>query len=342
MEIEDVFKGDRNASAAISLSAAKRYPSLVTIALEPARVLRRLWQRPRDGREPMLRGMVFMSGTLSVPGERRAFADFCRRLGIDSRWSNIAGWRSKVYDHDSFGSCTFVLADRKIPTPWLPAEPGEEPKRNPVWVDYARYGIAEARRRGGRVLVLTASYDDAVVLSEGVDDAIVHRRGQPLPRVLDRFTAAEDTILFSPCAWVGVDLPYMIDHVVIPRLPFSAPDEVREKVIETHRRAKGQSTETIGFELMAQSRANAKRRILQGQGRGIRKADDGCVVWILDPRFPIPETMRGNPRLRLSQGHASSYGDFVRTIPARFSGPFGSFRQAEILRLPDPNGAAPR
>ena len=131
-----------------------------------------------------MRGMVFMSGTLSVPGERQAFADFCRHLGIDARWSNITGWRSKVYDRDRFGSCTFMLADRKVPTPGCRRNPARS-QPDPVSVDYARYGVAEARGAAQGAL-LTASYDDAVLLSKGVDDAIVHRRGQPLQQVLER------------------------------------------------------------------------------------------------------------------------------------------------------------
>ncbi|WP_050927821.1 ATP-dependent DNA helicase [Aestuariivita boseongensis] len=330
LDLAEANDEDKNASAGVVYSPVRRYPSLQTVALEPARILGRLWHRPRDGREPILRAMAFMSGTLSVPGEKRPFSDFCRRLGVNDRWSNIAEHRSKNWDHRTFGSCEFVLADRQVPSPWVHIE-GQEPERNLDWVAYAKEGIQAARREGGRVLVLTASYDDAIVLSEGLEDALVHERGMALTKLVEAFQAVKDAVLFSPCAWAGVDLPHMVDHVVIPRLPMSRPDELREKVIRAHRLARGRPVDTIGFELMAQSRADAKRRMAQGQGRGIRVRDDHCKVWILDPRFPIPEALRRNLRLRLAQGSAKEWTDFLSVIPERFAGPFGSFRQAKIL-----------
>ena len=79
--------------------------------------------------------------------------------------------------------------------------------------------------------------------------------------------------------------------------------------------------------------AAAVRKLRQGIGRGIRAKNDICRLWILDPRFPVPESFRLNRNL--AQGPAASHKELAESaIPARFF-KFGRFAQAVKILEPD-------
>ena len=227
----DAAKGDRYLVPAITASPVRSRPSLVTISVNPARILSRLWARRRDGSEPWLRSVVFVSATLSAPAVKPDFSSFMREVGINPAWSNFASARSGQIDEPSrFGQLSFVLADRGLGKPTITDKDGY-PATNPDWLDYISSGVKQAQMRGGRVLVLTTSYKDAEDIGNRVSDAIVHKRGQKLNDLLERYRAKDDAVLITPAAWAGVDLPGLVDQLVIPRVPFAAPDEAREAVM---------------------------------------------------------------------------------------------------------------
>jgi hypothetical protein len=79
--------------------------------------------------------------------------------------------------------------------------------------------------------------------------------------------------------------------------------------------------------------ARTLRKLRQGIGRALRWSTDRTTLWILDPRFPIPDSMVKNRKLRLHQGQAEKHLDLFGCIPYRFrSGPAPTIDRASIFR----------
>jgi Rad3-related DNA helicase len=268
------------------------------------------------------RQTVLMSATLGRHEDADLAAE-CRRLGFwDVRQVSVSPAQ--------FGSMEFRLADRRAP---LPFAPGGAP--DPAFYAYAAAAVCEAARTG-RTLVLCASYGDAEELGKRLGpDAIVQRRGQPLGPLVERFRAAERSVLVTPSAWAGLDLPHVIDNVVIVRLPVPRPDPLRKAVLTEALIRRGRSADDARSFLAADGRAEVMRRLAQGMGRGVRAEDDCCTVWIADPRFPLPASMVADLRRRLTQGAASGWTEMANAIPLRFRRPAGrsAFDRARIVPL---------
>lgn len=295
---------------------------LSTASVDAGRVVSRLWNAGKE-RPAFLRAAVLVSATLA-PNDQNDFTELLRRVGVFSGNANFDAQASQVIALDEFGAMRFALADRAVPAPFAgngtdnEAEPDRRPTLNPQWIDYVVAGIEAAWGEGGRVLVLTASYADADAIGSKLRDVLVHGRGTKLGYWIEQFKAAPDAVLLTPAAWAGVDLPGLISHVVIPRIPFGpieAPvDAAYRKVAE----ARGWSAESMRGLLVQRRRADAARRLRQGMGRGIRTATDEVQVWLLDPRFPLPSALLRNLRLRLTQGAAEPYVALAGAIPRRF------------------------
>jgi ATP-dependent DNA helicase DinG len=328
----EAARGDQHTVAVIVPSPVRSRPALVTVAINPARILSRLWSRGRNGREPFTRAVIFTSATLSAPARTHDFSSFMRETGINPAWTNYASRRSQpIEDAPRFGTLSFVLADRDAPPPRINVD--GQALSNPAYLDYLATGIAAARERGGRVLILTTSYGDAKALGDRVQGGLVHTRGQKLRSLIETYKADPAAVLITPAAWAGVSLPGMVDHLVIARIPFGAPDEARDAVAVRAMTARGRTEAEAKAILAAQAKADAKRRLRQGLGRAIRRADDKAVVWILDPRFPLPEAAVRDRRRRLHQGMAVGKSDLVLCIPRRFrTGIRPAFDRAEIHR----------
>jgi len=275
------------------------------------------------------RQVVLMSATLSrAEGDDLAAA--CRSLGFHAV-------RPIDITPTAFGEMRFRLADRRVPEPF--AEAGVP---DPTFLDYAAGMVREASL-GGRTLVLCASYGDAGALAERLPaETIVQRRGEPLAPLVERFRAEPGAVLLTPTAWAGLDLPGLVDNVVIVRLPIPRPDALRQAVLEEALARRGRTREEARNILAAQGRADAVRRLGQGMGRGIRTAEDRCTVWIADPRFPLPLSMVRDLRRRMTQGRAEGWQDMALAIPRRFRTPSGrsAYDRAEIVPLAPPRVAA--
>ena len=184
------------------------------------RLLRRLVQRTQAA--------FFVSATLAAPAARPSPNDLLRALGIapgmrTTARINFAGWAD--LEPRRYGRMHFRFADRSVPGPF---EPGRDPPvSHREHLDYVARAIGEARR-SGRVLVLCTSYDLVRELAERVPDPLVHVRGTRLGSCLDAFGADPGAVLLTPAAWTGVSLPGLVDHLVIPRIPFR-PDDVRDQ-----------------------------------------------------------------------------------------------------------------
>jgi Rad3-related DNA helicase len=260
----------------------------------PARVLRSLFEKVQSA--------ALLSGTLAVNGDFRSIRAA----------TGLYGAREVMIEPRRFGYMRIMLAARDVPTP-------NERTGRSAWLDYVAAGVKAAAADGGRILILTASYADTSDLCARLTDLplIEHRRGERLQDVLKPIGSG--SIFVTPAAWTGIDLPGAWTHVVIPKIPFEIPDEQLDEVFEIDDGAAW---------LDAQSRAI--RRLRQGIGRGIRNEADSCVLWILDPRFPIPAQMVNAGHA--TQGNAAHLLPLANAIPKRFrSGLWDAWSSAKIF-----------
>ena len=293
---------------AIAAIVAGDPPSLAVVHREPVRLLRRLLARSGAA--------FFVSATLAAPSAAPNPNEFLRVLGIAPGMRagarlNFAGWAD--LEPRRHGRMRFRFADRAVPGPF--ERGAAEPVAHPAHLGYVARAIEEARR-SGRVLVLCTSYGLAEALAARLAGVVVHARGTRLAGCLDAFRASERAVLLTPAAWSGVSLSGLVDHVVIPRIPYR-PHAVRDEARRGFLARLGMSTDTAG-RLVARDRgAAARRKLAQGIGRGIRGPVERCTVWLLDPRFPLPQSLArsiGGP----GQGQALGHLALINCIPARF------------------------
>ena len=293
---------------AIAAIAAGPTPALAVVHREPVRVLRRLIE--------MTPAVFFVSATLGVPQARPNPNEFLRTLGIGPGTRGHAAVRFAPWvnlEPRRHGEMQFRFADRSTPGPFKPG--CEPPEAHPAHLDYVARAITEARA-SGRVLVLCTSYDLVEELAARVTEPVVQTRGARLASRLDAFRAESDAVLITPAAWTGVSLTGLVEHVVVPRIPFR-PDEVRDEARRTFLAALGVPQGAAGRIVARDRHAHARRKLAQGIGRGIRGPRERCTVWLLDPRFPLPASLAraiGGP----GQGRAAPFIEFIHCIPARF------------------------
>ena len=283
------------------------------VALDPGRMLRRTYA----GRKTL-----FVSATLAVGSGD--FEPFLRSVGAHGLPGIHEPVRADMYD---FGAMTFALADRDVPPPFMK----EDRTRDPAFDDYAAHVVRQAMTEGGRALVLVPSFADVEAMARRIPNVIAHHRGEKLAAHLDTLKASRNGVLATPAAWAGTDLPGLLGHVVIVRIPFPPPNAGRTALLRRLLQTKGYDDTNAKGILFAHDRRDAIRRLAQGLGRGIRTPDDRVKVWIADPRFPLPDTRTLNPRLLLSQGLAARNRDLSGAIPRRFT---QSYESAEIVSQP--------
>lgn len=280
------------------------------LALDPGRILRRTY----TGRKTL-----FVSATLAVGSND--FDPFLRSVGADRLPGIHAPLRADLYE---FGAMTLALAGRDVPAPFT-----EDQARDPAFDDYAAHVVRRAMTEGGRALVLVPSFADVEEMARRIPDVIAHRRGEKLAAHLATLKASRNGVLATPAAWAGTDLPGLLGHVVIVRIPFPPPNAGRTELLRRLLRTKGYDDANADGILFARNRRDAIRRLAQGLGRGIRTPDNRVKVWIADPRFPLPDTLTLNPRLFLSQ--AARNRDLSGAIPRRFT---PAYESAEIVEQP--------
>ena len=293
---------------AIAAIAAGPTPGLAVVHREPVRVLRRLIE--------MTPATFFVSATLGVPQARPNPNEFLRTLGIGPGTRGHAAVRFAAWanlEPRRHGEMQFRFADRSTPGPFKPG--CEPPEAHPAHLDYVARAITEARA-SGRVLVLCTSYDLVEELAARVTEPVVQARGARLASCIDAFRDRADAVLLTPAAWTGISLTGLVEHVLIPRIPFR-PDEVRDEARRTFLATLGLPQRDAARIVARDRHAHARRKLAQGIGRGIRGPRERCTVWLLDPRFPLPAAMAraiGGP----GQGRATPCIEFIHCIPARF------------------------
>lgn len=282
----------------IYYSPVRNYPGVASIADGAGRLIaKRLWNQPSDRRPS---GLLFTSATLGTLSQgsatmpRRALAAFANACGFDP--AQIEPDTCAVLAPDRFGDMDFVRPAFDAPRAFAAQVEDDDPDINikPLTDDaleYWRSMVEAASAEGGRVLVLVPAHRDVLALAKlfNQDDRVVAQLpGIQTAAATARFLARDDSIWFSAIVWEGISLPYAISHIVIPRLPIrprTFEDTVLERYLEqaTGSGSHGRSV-TFGRRL-----AEARRRLRQGIGRGIRSHDDRVKVWIADPRWPISQ-----------------------------------------------------
>ena len=302
------FLESAESGGAVTAIAAGAAPALAVVHREPVRLLRHAFEHAQS--------TFFVSATLAAPSASPNPNNLLRAFGIAPGMRtpariNFAGWED--LQPRQYGRMQFRFADRTVPDPIR--RDRDPPVADSKHLDYVAGAIEEARK-SGRVLVLCTSYTLADELGTRLRNAIVHVRGTRLGSYLDAFRAASSTVLLTPAAWTGVSLPGVIDHVVIPRIPFRPPS-VEDEAKRSFLSQLGLVHEAAERLIAGDRNAAARRKLAQGIGRGIRGSRESCTVWLLDPRFPLPKSKAraiGGP----GQGKAVNNLQFINCIPARF------------------------
>lgn len=179
------------------------------------------------------------------------FDDFKRAMGIASTSS-----LSAIVEPSHHGTLRFFHAAHQV--------------QSEDWVSAVQQCIAGARKP---CLVVTSSNELSRTLGALNPDAVVRSSDEVTAEAALRLTE-ERNVLIASAAWAGLDTPIEWKSIVIPRIPFQRPQVIDGQV------------ESSFFD----SRNRAIRRMRQVIGRGLRKPDAECDIYILDDRLGMVES----------------------------------------------------
>ena len=337
---------EQGAPSLISASPIKKYPRLIVGQDKPARVLSRLWavHKDHDSHEinPVCSsiGLIFTSATLR--SRNGQFKQFAYSVGINDSvnkatglpYHNAISEQWLTLENTDFGKMEFVLPDQRIPLPTVDSNERNESDEkvvsmSPRWLDYTASMIEKAQKQKGRTLVLTNSYKASCELQNrlterGLSNVVTHKKGENLNHYLPQFLAHENSILLSHGAWEGLNLPNSISHIVIPRIPYSPPNDGHNRLRELALHSKGVSREYAKRIALSENTDNVVRKLTQGVGRGIRCKTDSVTIWLADPRFPMPDTYLESFDPILMKAPKRQRKDLRGFIPKRFIGNYNT------------------
>lgn len=249
------------------------------------------------------------------------------------------------FSPEKFGALTFTLADPSLPRPIISGsfndeEEFEASKLNPVWVDYVCNTIVYCHLKNrdkpeNRMLVLCNAYRDIEAIMERLlalpDDIrppllLDQRRNTKIGGYKFQFENNSHAVMLTPAGWEGLNMPGKVNNLIIPRLPFMAPDSGKAAMISRGFLKSGKTVEEANRFVRARQQEMARKKLGQGLGRGIRAFKDECNVYICDPRFPVSSSSRYDG-MRKSPG-VKVYGDMRHSVPKRF---LKALDSAEIL-----------
>lgn len=175
------------------------------------------------------------------------FNDFKGALGISSQ-SGL----SAMIEPERHGEVIFHLDD-------------SNPIDSEEWLDATQAAMLEAERP---CLVITPSHSLAQRLGEGMPDVTVRQPDETTTEAVQRMAGG---LLIAAAAWAGLDTPVQWRSIIIPRIPFPAPTVLNDHVESSY----------------INMRNEAIRRLRQGLGRGLRRPDAVCDLYLLDPRYRL-------------------------------------------------------
>lgn len=329
---------DGEALAMLSWSPVRAFPSIRMGKAQPGRVLGRLWAKLQDeeGVTPpavIVPSILFTSATLGSPGRGlpMAFDEFFQDIGVIRHakkgeslpihyvHTDLFG----IFEPTRFGNLSFVVMSPAVCDPT--SNDNGIVETSPEWLDACSEMIAAAAGAGGRTLVLTTSYSDGegikkILESHGFGDRVVlHRKGRALSEMISRFKVDEKCILITPAAWEGVNLPGLISQLVVTRIPYVSTDSTELMLRKLGYIKTGINEGKASSLIVGRMQADARRKLSQGIGRPIRRAEDSAQVWFADPRMPMPACMADSIHpVVLSAPSRKQNLSLLAAIPARF------------------------
>jgi ATP-dependent DNA helicase DinG len=296
--------------SALSFSPTKKLPSIALMPRSPGLLLSKLWTwvDKESGIESDLSSVLLTSATMGIPGFtgniRKSFSNFVREFALDSmlikQTPMYSSWGQ--YEPTKFGQMGFVLADPSAPSPFIKTVKAvrvdddsldDKPyELNDLWVTYVSRMILEAAKNPKkRTLVLTRSYADneaiALMIADKLGDRLIlQKQNAGTKPAMLAFREKEGAVWLSPTAWEGIDLPGLINTLVIPRLPIPPDNALLRALLKGYSKYDDKGIDGV---MAARRILMLKRLLRQGLGRPIRKHDDKCVVWFGDSRFPVPK-----------------------------------------------------
>lgn len=211
----------------------------------PGRLLKKIANRPST---------IFISATLSINNK---FNDFQRAMGIDTSSSLSRIIEPGRHGHLSFSFFTDAPVDS---------------------VEWLATVVEQIQASDSPVLVATPSHNLAVQLGDLVSGSTVRQREETMTDAVSRMGTRD--IVIGAGAWAGMDTPVQWATVVIPRVPFTGPNELFDVW-------KDEDGFRIGDPMTSyfDSKNAATRRLKQVFGRGLRRPDARCAIVICDPRI---------------------------------------------------------
>lgn len=326
--------------AGVSWSPYLRQPSLRMTSTQPGRLVARYWRHyagqdaPEDARDSQLWGAVILSATLPDLPEIGIFDPLKKEL-VEKAWQKPPFLMvpsihdSLVFEPKQFGEMHFILSSLRAPdTMRQPGEKREANERwtNPAWEKAHLLPMVDAMVQTATaedgLLILAQSHKEVRMIAEHAlqqdwaHRVIVDDENTTLAGCSAQFRSKRGHILITAGGWEGLDLPGMIQHLMITRLPRSPRDDAwKEILLEKHDEDK--ANRILSYRMQRQMLA----KLRQGLGRGIRGKYDHVTVWIADKRFGLPEAvvMLNDPRA-IDPERQGKVTDkvFWEAIPARF------------------------
>ena len=294
-------------------SRVEGLPSIGVAGRAPGRILKRLWSYDGSS-EPLARTIVLTSATLSTPG----FRDTSRwraieiATGADPSSGMVLTDLATTIEPAIFGKMRVRFADPRAPAPKLDDSGNVTPEALAYAVAVIRAAMKASASNGGRTLVLVPSYRDVERLVLLLPNVMAHRQSVSVQKVLEAYRATPGCCLITPGAWVGADLPGLVQNLVIPRIPYPPPGP------------DGQGN-------VAHLLSDTLTKLAQGIGRAIRCRTDDVTLWFADSRMPIPESITEETGL-LPSPHSNAM--LLGAIPKRFRDTFGRLPGAAAIAEP--------
>lgn len=250
---ETIHDEDGKGIAALRWSPDRRYPSMRTMRLHPARVLKAMWRtwtvvapdaeeaksKPTadlfpleaKGRDDPRRAaaLVLTSATISAPTKhgKADTTEMSQTYGIwpASNACDSLNRQGMIFAPTTFGSVDLVLSDPGAAPVYLEetssAEDGEQQRDiNPAWVEYVARMTLAAFRQGGRCMVLTNSYRTTEMIGAALRrvgiDPIEKTRAMLQTTAVRRFAAQPNGVFVTPGSWEGLDLSQHIGPDGLP------------------------------------------------------------------------------------------------------------------------------
>lgn len=214
----------------------------------PGRLLKKVSNRPST---------IFISATLSING---SFDDFHRAMGIEKQ-SRFSG----IIDPKKHGELEFEFA--------LDHEVGSA-----AWLKEVCRQIESSEQP---VLVASPSHELSEKIGAKLKSATIRTDVETTSQAAGRMGSSQ--VLIAAGAWAGLDTPVKWKTIVVPRIPYTGPLNLRDEWKEDTEEFNEQTAhEMVTF---IDSKNAAARRLKQVFGRGLRSPDASCCVVICDARI---------------------------------------------------------